>query len=98
MLVLCAYSTCDSLMWLAGGLESNERQQLYYLSKKSGPLRNVQVMQAAYKFLAEPWTFDVEGNLVLQEYSYIRVPLIIQADVEVGRELASCMANPHRPY
>jgi hypothetical protein len=66
-----------------GGLESKERQQLYYLSKKSGPLRNVRVMKDAYTFLSEPWTFDVEGNLVLQEYNYIRVPLIIQADVEV---------------
>eukprot|EP00730_Choanoeca_flexa_P000704 TRINITY_DN10304_c0_g1_i2.p1 TRINITY_DN10304_c0_g1~~TRINITY_DN10304_c0_g1_i2.p1 ORF type:complete len:677 (+),score=132.20 TRINITY_DN10304_c0_g1_i2:1123-3153(+) len=76
----------DNQYQVLGGLEKKERQQLYYLVRHNGPLHNAHVFQQAYDFLAAPWMFDVEGNLELQEYNYIRVPLIIQADVEVPPE------------
>ena len=49
-----------------GGLEPHEAQQLYFLVRREGPLRNVRLVPEAQAFLQQPWHFDVDGNLHLQ--------------------------------
>ena len=49
-----------------GGLGENEQQQLYFLVKENGPLKQPRVVASAMRWLNQPWTFDVDGNLILQ--------------------------------
>ncbi|EDQ90319.1 uncharacterized protein MONBRDRAFT_32048 [Monosiga brevicollis MX1] len=73
----------DSAFSVIGGLEPHEAQQLYFLVRREGPLRNVRLVPEAQAFLQQPWHFDVDGNLHLQEYRFQRIPLLIQAELDV---------------
>lgn len=37
--------------------------------------------QQGTKYLAEPWYFDINGTMELQEYNFTRSPIIVQAEV-----------------
>eukprot|EP00049_Salpingoeca_infusionum_P015453 m.301207 g.301207 ORF g.301207 m.301207 type:complete len:926 (-) comp15878_c0_seq4:2033-4810(-) len=69
---------------LGASEKSRGDQQLYFLVKRGGPLKNPRVYSLADDFLDMAWQFDVNGDYVLQDYNFVRKPLVIVGDVEVS--------------
>ncbi|MDP2439286.1 MAG: hypothetical protein Q8P67_26355 [archaeon] len=69
-----------------GGLDG-DRQRLYFLVRKNGPLCDAQIFKPGQEFLSQPWLFDVNGDLSLQSYRFTRTPLVISATLELDGEV-----------
>lgn len=69
-----------------GGVEEGKSvsQQLYFLVRKNGQLKNAKIHHEIDRFLKQQWIFDVNGDFNLQSYAFTRRPLVIQGNVELN--------------
>jgi len=54
--------------------------------KKGCDLKNPHVFVPGNDYLSKPWHFDVTGTFELQEYNFIRRPVIVEAEFEAHGE------------
>jgi hypothetical protein len=69
-----------------GGMNDGD-QQIYILTRRGGPLLNAKVYDEADEYLRQSWKFDVAGNLKLEDYNFLRRPLIVCAEMDVPTSL-----------
>eukprot|EP00475_Leptophrys_vorax_P043156 TRINITY_DN8209_c0_g1_i1.p1 TRINITY_DN8209_c0_g1~~TRINITY_DN8209_c0_g1_i1.p1 ORF type:complete len:751 (-),score=205.03 TRINITY_DN8209_c0_g1_i1:277-2406(-) len=83
-----------------GGFEDSSSQssmqQLFFLVRKTGKLKNARLFTEVDNRLKEKWAFDVTGEFQIEDYSFTRRPVVIRGEVDIdGKEFPVAFCNMH---
>jgi endonuclease/exonuclease/phosphatase family metal-dependent hydrolase len=91
-----SYSPASSNSSTGNNSASLNLQQLYFLVKKDGKIRNPRLFTEVDNLLKAPWQFDISGEFIIEEYQFTRRPLVIRGDVLIeGRSTPMVFCNMH---
>merc|ERR1712137_303799 len=69
-----------------GGIDGGS-QRIYVLVRKDSIIKNAALYRKADDYLSQPWYFDLQGNLELKEYHFIRRPIVVRGEVQINDEM-----------